>query len=702
MEVFADELVRFRAEWPVWSVTALDEKKRTVTMERRDEFRMTLVCKVSATYPTGHTTLQNRKTKSIYVFKPQERLSEAVDEALQLWADDSDDDIGDAQYFCDDGSYNDALFSLTSKSPLQPLAASEAVAAPSAARDQPVQICFADRLHYVWRALSAETRPPCRADVFEVPQTSDSSIIGLNLSISVRDIDALLSLALGLQRAEYLSVVVDIPFHFPMSAPTVRKVMLCNHPDVHGEIEDLRDDKLGVLSWFIIDRMNPLLHHVALSVRNTLHSADDGVGIVTSPLDTTDAPSLSVDWSRTFDESRAQWPLLGASFLTYEQITVPDDETFFNSVRHLVDGDNIIRFVGRRFHQLLLGSLENCFVCNDKLNFGGMQLTYCTKELCTFSVERIGLGVDIISEVTKRPEVFELLMLFTVASASNAEKRDTFVPMCTVDISHRRNDILSRYRGPLNFFLSDGKTKNFRLILEVLQQIPSIVAMIKLSGGDNHVLRRSLDKVHPLVYPFAQWILSSNRSHIQYVPQMYHVKGMGPHQYLIINHNAKKEKSFRTLKAAAAKRSGGSGSFFAWHGSATGNWHCILREGLRVYSGTKLMSSGQVYGSGIYLARTISTSIPYMGSSKGGWSNTTRFHSPNGCTVLALCEVVDDPKIYTDHNNDIITVSDEDCISTRFLFVFHGSHGPSATAINSLPFNDQIAAQLSAAYSFLL
>ncbi len=183
---------------------------------------------------------------------------------------------------------------------------------------------------------------------------------------------------------------------------------------------------------------------------------------------------------------------------------------------------------------------------------------------------------------------------------------------------------------------------------------------------------------------------------------MYHVRGMGPHQYLIINHSAKKEQWFRSLKATAAKQRGGSGSFFAWHGSATGNWHCILREGLRVYSGTKLMSSGQVYGSGIYLARTISTSIPYMGASKGGWANTGRFSSPNGCTVLALCEVVDNPNIFTDHNNDIITVSDEDSICTRFLFVFHGSHGPSSSTINSLPANEVIAAQLSAAYSFLL
>lgn len=39
----------------------------------------------------------------------------------------------------------------------------------------------------------------------------------------------------------------------------------------------------------------------------------------------------------------------------------------------------------------------------------------------------------------------------------------------------------------------------------------------------------------------------------------------------------------------------------AFHGSALGNWHCIFRQGLKNYSGTEKMSSGQAYGAGVYL-----------------------------------------------------------------------------------------------------
>lgn len=53
------------------------------------------------------------------------------------------------------------------------------------------------------------------------------------------------------------------------------------------------------------------------------------------------------------------------------------------------------------------------------------------------------------------------------------------------------------------------------------------------------------------------------------------------------------------------------GSFYAWHGSSFANWHCIVRDGLKNYSGTALMSCGAAYGSGIYLAPASNTSFGY-------------------------------------------------------------------------------------------
>lgn len=47
-------------------------------------------------------------------------------------------------------------------------------------------------------------------------------------------------------------------------------------------------------------------------------------------------------------------------------------------------------------------------------------------------------------------------------------------------------------------------------------------------------------------------------------------------------------------RRAAAQNPGSSGSFFAFHGSNSSNWHGIFREGLKNMSGTL---TGQQYPS---------------------------------------------------------------------------------------------------------
>lgn len=48
-----------------------------------------------------------------------------------------------------------------------------------------------------------------------------------------------------------------------------------------------------------------------------------------------------------------------------------------------------------------------------------------------------------------------------------------------------------------------------------------------------------------------------------------------------------------------------------FHGSPIHNWYSIMRNGLKNYSGTDMMTHGQALGAGIYLASNISTSLGY-------------------------------------------------------------------------------------------
>ena len=88
MDTFATDLLVFLKEWPVWHTMSLDERKRSVTLTRRDDYPITILVSVSRDYPQGITTLRDRGTKSVYNTTAGEHLVDAVDNALLQWDDE--------------------------------------------------------------------------------------------------------------------------------------------------------------------------------------------------------------------------------------------------------------------------------------------------------------------------------------------------------------------------------------------------------------------------------------------------------------------------------------------------------------------------------------------------------------------------------------------------------------------------------------
>ncbi len=54
--------------------------------------------------------------------------------------------------------------------------------------------------------------------------------------------------------------------------------------------------------------------------------------------------------------------------------------------------------------------------------------------------------------------------------------------------------------------------------------------------------------------------------------------------------------------------------WYLFHGSPIGNWHSILRTGIKNMSGTRFMTTGNAHGSGVYLAEDIRTAYGYGGN----------------------------------------------------------------------------------------
>lgn len=697
MDQLAAHVLKFQDSWPIWKIQSLDENRRSIVLNRTDEFPMTIVIAGSKRYPNGETIITGKEQSRQFSYVSSgEEIGDAIENALMSWESESQgNDFGD--------SGGCAVIATTSRQLSANMFSTSHESYEDAVRNDE---CGVGRqrsdeeweshrrhiglFHKRWTKLSRM----CPGS--SVALDKQRQCFSVMISIPLRD-SPMRCIALGIQNvAEYLVVEFDVPLAFPSSsaAPSTRRVFLANDFS-HGESLEIVNDKLGVLEWFIKHHLNLGWHatHVFLV---KLHQHLEYVKAFGSSAKAQDL-QLESDESVRFTSSWFEDELLPLGN-EEEQEEEEEENEITSDASQISEGKDALTGATRKLMWCFENSTNRCFLCGTPLEVESMRMTQCTSELCTFTIEKLGLGVDVLAEATRNPEVFELLMLLAYASIANGEKRDVFVPMCNVDVEHLRGAL--HFRGPSNFYQigSDKKLKNYRLLLETIQQVPPISKLVDLAENSNATLKRKLDAVNPLMYPFIQWVFSSNRSLLQPIPPLYQVAALGAHQFLLAHH-PEKEKVFRKRRAdIEAIRGDKNGSFYCWHGSGTYNWHSILREGLRVLSGTKFMSSGQVYGAGIYLARNITTSLPYSSVSKGSWQGSEAYRHPQGYTVLALCEVVNDPAVYKDHNGDILTVMDEDVITTRFLFILPFGSLQSSTIAASIPSNADIASQLRAAF----
>jgi len=163
-------------------------------------------------------------------------------------------------------------------------------------------------------------------------------------------------------------------------------------------------------------------------------------------------------------------------------------------------------------------------------------------------------------------------------------------------------------------------------------------------------------------YRLLRWLLASNRAHFIRLRKNQKLKEMKtPHQFKFVMSAPEKESRFQALKKIY-------GSFYAFHGSNVVNWHSILRNGLK----TSMWSEEP----GIFVAPSSGTSSGYGGVGQNTWKNSI-FGINISC--MALCEVIDHPTVDKSRGDEII-VHKDDCIVTRYFFVFENGACPSVEA----------------------
>eukprot|EP01083_Nonionella_stella_P001411 4058_1 len=377
--------------------------------------------------------------------------------------------------------------------------------------------------------------------------------------------------------------------------------------------------------------------------------------------------------------------------------------------------------------KVLLNGNKYCMICDKELAFAGLKPTICDDRFCQWRHDQIGLGFSLSAEVLNRAHIVDLLLSMTY-SASNAGRIQFFFPhgVRGLDPETENESFLQAANGSSEvdwttfdaekFANGDDPTQpsaNVNKLKNVIEMCPAIEEMKPWAQQGDIVLKKELTKIHPLLYPLLVWIITSNRCHLRKLPDCDRISAIDtPYQFALCSATPDREKEFQELRAA-------NGSFLAWHGSPMGNWHSILRMGLKNYSKTKHQSNGAAYGSGIYFGRNFNLSWGYCRpGTNPGWKNS-QFGVSLSC--MALCEICyhkDDAKhhrgkrdIYMKTNktntnktkstssdwtkttnktnrwvktSGIYVVDQEECVMTRFFLIFPKTTGYKQLEANSL------------------
>lgn len=386
---------------------------------------------------------------------------------------------------------------------------------------------------------------------------------------------------------------------------------------------------------------------------------------------------------------------------------------FFSHVLLSCEDNIFVRFL--LFTASRLASLlKRCIVCSRELPFTVSKLSSCANELCLFSFEVLGLGAQVLQEVIRMPlELVDLEISLALAAAGGS--RNVFEPfppflleereirqrsqlLNNEDNQNPRHNIAKPSQRNSNSCEQSPNNKNMDVLKSIIKSFPPVsemrlcadevklkakLAEIWLSTPEGKLVEKSGDEyigkeVWQLPYNVLRFILCTNRMSLVFLSdnddKVLKVNNSLLYQFAVVRDSPEREAAY-----TESYRNQEKVSRFGFHGSRRENWYSILRNGVRCFSSTKLMSSGNSLGDGIYLADNLHYSAGYATSSTAyavPWMNGMFM---DGFYVVSICEVISPTKVKEGSGIWAVPKEHEGSVAVRYLLVY-ASHDKRLSA----------------------
>lgn len=288
-----------------------------------------------------------------------------------------------------------------------------------------------------------------------------------------------------------------------------------------------------------------------------------------------------------------------------------------------------------------------CSVCftktvKENIYYDSNYIRVCNNQNCIINCRNMALDDIVMSKYKFNTDVAKL---FIKLSCNALFSKNRFTPYPLV---LENNNIIDEYQKGVDVFsnLKSDKTSESleKYIIDTLDKYVD-----KLYFDDYNFKFKN-----PKIYEFVKFVFLNMRMDVGYFDMSDNEEDMFT-QYtnvwdndsIVFNvtHDATKEESFANC----------GDTTYAFHGSPFHNWYSIMCNGLKNYSGTAKMTTGQAHGPGIYLGIEESTSKSYAKNSKSG-------------TMLAITEVKY-PSKYIKGNFCYVVPEEENVIIKYLIYI---------------------------------
>ena len=293
--------------------------------------------------------------------------------------------------------------------------------------------------------------------------------------------------------------------------------------------------------------------------------------------------------------------------------------------------------------KLIYKCCNYCSICGIELELKGLTyISCCSNPQCVAESYLTVMNNKITNTYKQDPIVFTFLLEILIVGTQHPKGMLAFKPLPIIPGILTLNDFKNLVAN------QEDKVEKSKLIKFLQSSINDFDLMEKINPQIYSILKNAISN---------NYFSMSSRNNIDISKTLTKMsKTNSSLKFIHINYSAEIENKFPQ-------------KHFLFHGSGLSSWYPIVKNGLKVMSGTSMMANGAAYGNGIYFSDSFRMSLYY---SSAGLNSTNGYGSQY---VVGVFEILEDPLKWIKANK-VYVIDDDRVLLLRTLVLLSSNSTP--------------------------